>query len=186
MVEHQLPKLPEASVHRKKDQICLLPSWSIFGSVVSNESTSCNSVPRGQTQIGSHDWSISLGRYSDLITMDRIQQYFYVGQSDYVICSDFYQHWSYPVGAQREDIYIGAEIVPTVQRLHDVLEEHAGKRVWLITSPRRYGRYMMVSRDIVEFIESQKDARVYRGAVDRTEVYLFAGRRQATLGWTQQ
>lgn len=41
-------------------------------------------------------------------------------------------------------------------------------------------------REIVEFIESQKDARVYRGADDRTEVYLFAGRRQATLGWTQQ
>jgi hypothetical protein len=118
--------------------------------------------------------------------MDWIQQYFYVGQSDYVICSDFYQHWSYPVGAQREDIYIGAEIVPTVQRLHDVLEEHAGKRVWLIMSPRRYGRYMLVSRDIVEFIESQKDARVNRGADDRTEVYLFGGRRQATLGWTQQ
>ena len=41
-------------------------------------------------------------------------------------------------------------------------------------------------REFVEFIESQQDARVHRGAYDHTEVYLFAGRRQATLGWTQQ
>jgi hypothetical protein len=114
-----------------------------------------------------------------VITMDWIQQYHYVGQSDYVIRSDFYEHWSYPVGEQRQDIYIAAEIIPDERRLRAVLEEHQDQRVWLITSPRRYGG-TLVSQEIVNWIEAQTESRVYVGEDDRTEVYLLeAGWQEA-------
>lgn len=118
-------------------------------------------------------------RESDLIVvMDWLEQYNYIGRTDYWIRTDAYIHQTYLQEGRLRDLYTGAFVIGDLEQLKQVISDNQGRRIWIVTSSLEIREMAKVSEEIVTFLNSLSEEVVYVGKDQESKVYLLESSRQ--------
>lgn len=108
-----------------------------------------------------------------VIAMDWLEQYNYIGKTDYWIRTTDYLHQSYLENGQLRDIYTGAAVIPNLHNLMYILHRNQHRSIWIITSSLEVRLKEKVTEDILEFLDTLSDYVVYVGRDRESKVYLL-------------
>jgi hypothetical protein len=109
-----------------------------------------------------------------VIVMDWMQQFHYIGRIDYWIRTDQFER-TYSKDGHRRDLYTGVLVIPTLERLLQVITDNSNRRVWIVTSSEEVRKLTKITADIVEFLNTLSPNVVYLGRDRESKVYLLHG-----------
>jgi hypothetical protein len=105
-----------------------------------------------------------------IMVLDPREYWNYIGRVDYWIRSTNYESQTYQDRGRARDLYLGIPVIHNVDEVKSILDDRAGRTVWILLSKTHLDRTSSISDDLKEYLNSLGDRIVYVGRDGQTVV----------------